>query len=281
MELTGWLNEAYENRILLTGIIYLHRIMDPRLGGKALQNLRMFKSLCGDEALSKVVLATTFWGHVNQIVGINRESELEKTEFWGRMIKKGSKVLRQDNGSTSAKAIIEYLVNKRTPANVGVALDIQKEMVDQGKTLDQTGAGQEMNAQILAMKKEYEMKIANLRADLKVAIQRKDEDWKSQIEAERLKTKAKLEKDEQDRLKLQADNEALKQRLNERRGSLDHDMHNADLLRRNLEYELQIMRERNEAAEKQQELRNEVQMNQNKLEMLRWKIRQAQSCVMM
>jgi hypothetical protein len=281
MELTGWLNEAYEARILLTGIIYLHRIMDPRLGGKALQNLRMFKSLCGDEALSKVVLATTFWGHVNQIVGINRESELEKTEFWGRMIKKGSKVLRQDNGSTSAKAIIEYLVNRRTPANVGVALDIQKEMVDQGKTLDQTGAGQEMNAQILAMKKEYEMKIANLRADLKVAIQRKDEDWKSQIEAERLKTKAKLEKDEQDRLKLQADNEALKQRLNERRGSLDHDMHNADLLRRNLEYELQIMRERNEAAEKQQELRNEVQMNQNKLEMLRWKIRQAQSCVMM
>jgi hypothetical protein len=281
MDLTGWLNEAYEAKILLTGIIYLHRIMDVRLGGKALQNLRMFKSLCGDEALSKVVLATTFWGHVNQIVGTNRESELEKSEFWGKMIKKGSKVLRQDNGSTSAKTIIEYLVRKRTPANVGVALSIQKEMVDQGKTLDQTGAGQEMNAQILAMKKEYETKIANLRTDLKAAIAQKDEDWKSQIEAERLRTKAKLEKDEQDRLKLQADNEALKQRLNDRRGSLDRDVHNTDLLKRNLEYELQIMRERNEAAEKQQELRNEVQMKETKLEMLRWKIRQAQSCVIM
>lgn len=281
MELTGWLNEAYEAKILLTGIIYLHRIMDPRLGGKALQNLKMFKSLCGDEALSKVVLATTFWGHVNATVGMNRESELEKSEFWGKMIKKGSKVLRQDNGRVSAKSIIEYLVRKRTTANIGVALDIQKEMVDEGKTLDQTGAGQEMNAQILAMRKEYEEKIANLRADLKVAIAKKDEEWKSQIEVERRQTKAKLEKDEKDRLMLQADNEDLKKRLNDRRGSFDRDFGNTHFLMKNLEYELQIMRERNEAAEKQQALRNEVQMKENKLEMLRWKIRQAQSCIIM
>lgn len=50
---------------------------------------------------------------------------------------------------------------------------------------------------------------------------------------------------------------------------------------KNLDYELQIMRERNEAAEKQQALKNEVQMKENKLEMLRWKIRQAQACVIM
>jgi hypothetical protein len=281
MELTGWLSEAYEAKILLTGIIYLHRIMDPRLGGKALQNLRMFKSLCGDEALSKVVLATTFWGHVNATVGMNREIELEKSEFWGKMIQKGSKVLRQDNGKMSAKSILEYLVKKRTAANVGVALDIQKEMVDQGKTLNQTGAGQELNAQILAMRKEYEEKIDSLRADLKVAIARKDEEWKSQIEAERRKTEAKLEKDKTDRLKLQADNEELKKRLNDRRGSFERDYRSNDFMIKNMEYELQIMRERNEAAEKQQELKNEIQMKENKLEMLRWRIRQAQSCVIL
>jgi hypothetical protein len=281
MELTGWLNEAYEAKILLTGIIYLHRIMDPRLGGKALQNLKMFKSLCGDEALSKVVLATTFWGHVNTTVGMSRESELAKSEFWGKMIKKGSKVLRQDNGKVSAKLIIEYLVKKRTAANIGVALDIQKEMVDQGKTLDQTGAGQEMNAQLLAMRREYEEKILTLQADLKLAIAKKDEEWKSQIEAERRQTKAKLEKEEKDRLMLQADNDDLKKRLNDRRGSFDRDYSNTDFLMKNLEYELQIMRERSEAAEKQQALRNEVQMKENKLELLRWKIRQAQSCVLM
>lgn len=194
MELTAWLSEAYEAKILLTGIIYLHRMIDPRLGGKALQNLKMFKRLCGDEALSKVVLATTFWGHVNATVGLNRENELRQSEFWGTMIQKGSKVLRQDDGRTSAKSIIEYLVKKRTAANIGVALDIQREMVDQGKTLDQTGAGREMNAQISAMRKEYENKIAKLRDDLKVAIAEKDEEWKAQIETERRQTRAKLQK---------------------------------------------------------------------------------------
>lgn len=281
MELTGWLNEAYEAKILLTGIIYLHRIMDPRFGGKALRNLRMFKSLCGNQALSKVVLATTFWNHVTPAVGMEREKELGKSEFWGKMIEKGSKVFRQDNRRESAKLIIEYLVNRRTAQNPGVALDIQIEMVDQGKTLAQTGAGQEMNAQILAMRRDYEEKIAQLRADLKVAIARKDEEWKSQIETERRETKKQLEKGENNRRMLQADNEELKKRLNDRRLSFDRDFRSTDFLMKNLEYELQIMRERNEAAEKQQALRNEVQMKENKLEMLRWKIRQAQACVIM
>lgn len=281
LELTAWLNEAYKAKILLTGIIYLHRIMDPRLGGKALQNLKMFKSLCGDEALSKVVLATTFWNNVNVITGQNRENELETSEFWGKMIRKGSQVLRQDNGRVSARSIIEYLVKKRTPASAGVALDIQKQMVDQGKSLDQTGAGQEMNAQILSMKKEYEEKIETLRADLKVAIKMKDEEWKAQIEDERRNTRAKLEKDERDRRRLQADNEELQKQLHERRSSFDRDFLDTEQRMQGLAYELQIMKERNEAAEKQQELRNQVQAKQNKLEMLQWKIRQAQTCVLM
>lgn len=281
MELTGWLSEAYEANILLTGIIYLHRIMDPRLGGKALQNLKMFKSLCGDEALSKVVLATTFWSHVSPTVGMQREIELEQSEFWGEMIKKGSKVLRQDTGKVSAKWIIEYLVKKRTPANTGVALDIQKEMVDEGKKLEQTSAGQEMNAQILAMRKEYEDKIATLRADLQAAIEKKDEEWKSQIETERRETKAKLEKDGRDLLMLQADNKALKKRLNDRRGSYEREYHDTDFVLKGMDYQVQLLRERNEAAEKQQALKDEIQINQNKLEMMRWKIRQAQRCVIM
>ncbi|ERF76640.1 hypothetical protein EPUS_04460 [Endocarpon pusillum Z07020] len=255
--------------------------MDPRLGGKALQNLKMFKSLCGDEALSKVVLATTFWGNVNSSTGMVREKEFEKSEYWGKMIQKGSKVLRQDDGRASARLIIEYLVKKRTPASAGVALDIQIQMVDEGKSLDQTGAGQEMNAQILAMRKEYENKIATLRADLRVAIERKDKKWKAQIEDERRRTKTKLENAEKDRMKLQADNEELKKRISDRRRSFDRDFLDTERRMQGLAYELQIMRERNEAAEKQQELRYQVQAKQDKLEMLQWKIRQAQTCVLM
>lgn len=54
-----WLNRTHQAKVKLAGIVYLHRINDTRLGGSAMKNLRMFKKLCGDDALSCVVLATT------------------------------------------------------------------------------------------------------------------------------------------------------------------------------------------------------------------------------
>ncbi|KAL4061675.1 hypothetical protein V8B97DRAFT_2066349, partial [Scleroderma yunnanense] len=45
----------------LTGLIYVHRISDTRVGGNAQRNLRMFRNLCGDESLKNVVIVTTMW----------------------------------------------------------------------------------------------------------------------------------------------------------------------------------------------------------------------------
>lgn len=52
-----WLAAAYSKSVRLAGIIYLHRIIDPRMQGSALKNLRMFQKLCGDGNLGSVVLA--------------------------------------------------------------------------------------------------------------------------------------------------------------------------------------------------------------------------------
>ena len=51
------------------GIIYLHEITLKHMTDTALKNLDMFRKLCGDDALMKVVLGTTKWGEV----GDNRE----------------------------------------------------------------------------------------------------------------------------------------------------------------------------------------------------------------
>ncbi len=91
-----------------------------------------------------------------------------------------------------------------------MALDIQKEIVDQGKLLYQTGAGQVMNAQILTREKVYNEKLVNLYTNLEKAIAQRDKEWKSEIEAEMRETAAKLEKDRKDRLKLQVNSEELK-----------------------------------------------------------------------
>ena len=64
-EITNWLSTAYTADLKLTGIIYLHRILDVKMGGSAMKNLRMFKKLRGDDSLGSVVLATTFWGMTN------------------------------------------------------------------------------------------------------------------------------------------------------------------------------------------------------------------------
>lgn len=60
-EIAGWLTASYSNRVFPHGIIYLHRISDVRMQGSAKKNLLMFKKLCGDDALRKVVLTTTIW----------------------------------------------------------------------------------------------------------------------------------------------------------------------------------------------------------------------------
>lgn len=57
--------------------------------GSAMENIQLFRSLCGDDALSKVVLVTTMWDIENRDVAERREKELkETTKYWGNMIAK-------------------------------------------------------------------------------------------------------------------------------------------------------------------------------------------------
>lgn len=57
--------------------------------GSAKSNILLFRQLCGDNALQKVVLATTMWDVVDGEIGAKRERELvEKKDFWGYMVSK-------------------------------------------------------------------------------------------------------------------------------------------------------------------------------------------------
>lgn len=57
--------------------------------GSAIKNIQLFRSLCGDDALSKVVLVTTMWDIEKRDIAERREKELkETTKYWGNMITK-------------------------------------------------------------------------------------------------------------------------------------------------------------------------------------------------
>jgi hypothetical protein len=276
MDVAGWLNKAYKAEIPLTGIIYLHRINDVRVGGTGMKNLRTFKKLCGPEFLSKVVLATTFWTAVSQATGNAREDQLKtKDEFWGAMIKNGSKVFRHDRREESAAQIVEYLVSLRSIDGQVPPLAIQKQMVEEGKTLDETGAGMEVESQLIAQKKMYEQKLANMRDELKEALAAHDKEWQKELKEQKDEIEKKMKKARTDQQTLKADNEALMKRLDEQlKKENSHETDKFELLVRGHEYELESMRKERASWEKQQEL-------QHKLDMLRLRIAQYGHCCVM
>lgn len=73
-EIADWLAESYSHAVKLSGVIYLHRNTDTRVGGSGMKNLRMFRKLCGAANLRNVVLATTMWTDCKPDYGERREA---------------------------------------------------------------------------------------------------------------------------------------------------------------------------------------------------------------
>lgn len=179
-EVANWLNTAYKMKIKLTGIVYLHRILDARVGGAGIRNLRIFEKLCGDDGLGSVVLATTMWDCIiNEEIENQREAELKTSPiFWKHMLDQGSTVFRQDKGRKSAMGIVRYLVEKRRP----VTLNIQREMVDKNLQLGQTGAGTEVATEVEKIRQFYEATLKQAQNELQEALAAKDNKRKEELE---------------------------------------------------------------------------------------------------
>ncbi|KAJ3570978.1 hypothetical protein NP233_g4052 [Leucocoprinus birnbaumii] len=140
--ISDWLSATYEHKIMLSGLIYLHRIIDPRVAGSSFKNLDMFARLCGDRVMSRVIMVTTMWDCLvekQRHLGDQREDEL-KGHFWKPLIENESQVARLEPAdATQAWAIVEGLINvsrKREPAL------LQEEIVDLKRKLYETQAGQ-------------------------------------------------------------------------------------------------------------------------------------------
>ncbi|KAH7139839.1 hypothetical protein B0J13DRAFT_596814 [Dactylonectria estremocensis] len=172
-EIAAWLADSYQNKILLHGIIYLHRITDIRMQGSAKRNLLLFRELCGKDALQKVILATTMWDKVEREEGVRREAELRNTqEFWGWMVSQGSAVHRHQNTKESARKIINQLANH----NKKFATDLQTQLVDQRLTLDETSAGKELQSELMKERERWEKQLRLVQKDMQAALEKNDQE---------------------------------------------------------------------------------------------------------
>lgn len=151
----------YEAGVTLSGLIYFHRISDFRMGGISRRNFSMFRKLCGDSTLKNVVIVTNMWSEVGESKGEMREAELRKN-FFKPALDKGAQLLRHNNSVKSAHNILRYIIQNRP-----LPLEIQEELVDQGKTIDQTNAAKELESQIQELIKKHQKEIKEMQKEMR------------------------------------------------------------------------------------------------------------------
>lgn len=143
--------------------------------GSALKNLKMFRKLCGTESLGNVVIVTTKWDAVPTVDGELREQEMMQ-KFFSPMLINGAKTARHDNTTTSAQAILELVLG-----NTGKTLQIQNELVCEGKKLCDTEAGAAIGEDIEALRIQHAKEKTELRELMEAE---KNETMRKLLEAE-------------------------------------------------------------------------------------------------
>ncbi|KAH7925402.1 hypothetical protein BV22DRAFT_1034079 [Leucogyrophana mollusca] len=153
-----WLARSYSDKVKLAGIIYLHEITQARMVGTSRKNFDMFDKLCGVKAAQNVILGTTKWANVKPDVAARREQQLG--EFWKDMIQQGSKMAKFDGTSQSAWKIINTITDKQLLE----CLQIQNELVDLGKILPETAAGNALRSSLKDLVAAHKKTIMELRS---------------------------------------------------------------------------------------------------------------------
>jgi hypothetical protein len=182
--IADYLDITYRNppHLVLSGIIYLQSIMDPRMYGSSLRNLKMFKDLVGPEPLKNVILATTRWGTARKAGDLelaeSREQQLSsENDFWAPMIQRGSHVARFEDTRESALQLIMGLIDKQP-----TVLQIQAELVDQKKDLVDTAAGNTVNEEIMRLQKKYQEELSQIQKEMDEALAARDSDVQAALQ---------------------------------------------------------------------------------------------------
>ena len=191
----------------------------------------MFRELCGDSTLKNVVLVTNMWGEVSKEVGEAREVELS-TNFFKPALDKGAQLTRHHNTIQSAHDII-----RRIMRNQPLALQIQRELVDEGKNIVDTAAGEAVNKELNAQIRRHLAELNDVRKEMK-ALKDKEVEARQELEEETSRLR-----DQMNKMKMDSDGMAAK---------YDEEKKRMEEAMRKMQEEVRQERERAEAAYKEQ-----------------------------
>ena len=169
IEIGKFLSDFNIQNLRLSGILYLHRITDQRLGGATIKNLAMFEKLVGKGYIENVILLTTMWSNlISPKDGEKRVQSLtSKGKFWVSMINLGAMHERYDGTNDDAYRIVRMVLNKAP-----IVLRLQKELAS-GKKIADTAAGKEVTDRLEKLQAKQAEEIAALREQIAEISQRK------------------------------------------------------------------------------------------------------------
>ncbi|TDL17319.1 P-loop containing nucleoside triphosphate hydrolase protein [Rickenella mellea] len=194
------LEASYKSGYILSGIIYMHRISDPRMTGINVRNFSMFLKLCGDSTLKNVIICTTMWDTVSPEEGADRELELETDFFKPVLDMQGHLVRHSPRTSSTAQDIIRRII-KNQPG----VLQIQKELVDDNLGIDETTAGTELNKELLEQAAKHREEMRKVEEDRERAIKENNKMMEDILTKERQKLKDEAERKEREVAEMKED----------------------------------------------------------------------------
>ncbi|MCJ1321936.1 hypothetical protein MMC15_007281 [Xylographa vitiligo] len=223
-----YLEGMYRAGVKLSGIVYLHKLTNDKMVGSARKNLQMYRKLVGRKGLQNVVLASTKAQLVHDRTEADYRHHQLETTYWKDMIDEGSKLWKYDGERETALRIVRSIMG-----NHPRALQIQRELVNEHKDLLQTAAGAELNAEILAERRQKDAELVELK--------RLQEEERVEMKKER----------EEERRQAQADQESIRREVETARQN-DRKLH-AELLEKQLAKEKEASEEREQRWRREQE----------------------------
>ncbi|CAH0057605.1 unnamed protein product [Clonostachys solani] len=218
--LATYLGASYSNGVRISGLLMLHPISDNRVSGTNLRNIEMIEAMCGFDKYDHLAIATTMWPEHStkqERATLNgREAELSGSDkFYGSMIFKGAVMFRHhgtgrkghDNEVSSARRILAHLIS-RSDRRVPGVLQLQKELIDEQKTIGETSAGTVIAADVYRHHQARESELKQLEERIREHIF----GGSSSRLAELSDIKAMLQ---QDMKKLEESKETLKQSMSD------------------------------------------------------------------
>ncbi|KAL2826698.1 hypothetical protein BDW59DRAFT_160889 [Aspergillus cavernicola] len=189
--LASYLGASYANSVRIDGIIMLHPITDNRIGGSSMRNINMMKKMCGWASYENLAVATMMWPQagVHDMAALEqREAELFTDQrFLGDLVTKGAAIFRHNESgrrdvneeTSSARRIIAHLIAKSDTNSTPKVLRLQREIIDEGKTLGETAAGIAVARDLYAARKEHERQLRDLETELKAKMVKAEEEKKA------------------------------------------------------------------------------------------------------